>query len=174
MMPSVTFQLDPREHKYHGVGAFVFCCALLFPVLYSYGFSWLSMQTGARIYVVFIGLCCVLLPFSSQITVSGEAVLETWSVFKLPVFSKLLVHRHHLKHIEWVSKEVWEHAGAQSGMYLDGYIHEVNLVTLDNRHHTVVRFKNADKEPHELIEVLCNVSGILNLPVNVNASKINQ
>jgi hypothetical protein len=174
MASSITFQIDPTQHKNHGIGAFVFCCVLLFPALYKYDFSWLSMQTGTRVYVVLIGLCCVFLPFSSQITVSGEAILETWSVFKLPVFSKLLVRRNDLKHIERACKEVWEHAGAQSGMYLDGYMHEVNLVTLDSRHHNVVRFKDADEEPHELMKILDSMSGILNLPVSFRASEINR
>lgn len=60
---------------------------------------------------------------------------------------------------------MWEHKGVLSGTQIDGYRHEVHLVTLDDGVIPLMSFWGADKSPPLLAQVLADAEQLLAIPV---------
>ncbi len=124
------------------------------------------MNSWEFIYLIFVGSIMVLGLFSVDFHLSPSKVLRVTRLFGIRVASKVVVHRPELKALQRRSTPVWESKGIFSSTTLDGFVHEVDLVTLDNRCIPFIQFQHVHRNPPELIRTLAESSEVLQLPVN--------
>ncbi|ALV07670.1 hypothetical protein [Roseateles depolymerans] len=162
---NVQEDLSTDHHRW--IAGLFFCGLLLAPVLADGFFGKHASQHSPWLYayVVFIGSALLLSLFSVDFQLSASEVRRNIRLLGRRIGSRGLVRRSELKEIRRTTTAVWEHKGALSGTHIDGYIHEIQLVTLDDRCIAFIRFRDVHKNPAELTRVLDESSSLLRLPV---------
>lgn len=117
------------------------------------------------VYVAFIGGGLLISLISVDFQLSSSEVRRNVRLCGLRIRSRVLVHRSELKSLCRISTAVWEHKGVLSGAQIDGYRHEVHLLTLNDDAIPLMSFWGADKHPPVLSKVLADCAQVLAVPV---------
>ncbi len=160
-------QENPTSDRRRWIGSLFFGGLLLVPVVADGFFETAASQRSPWLYayIVFIGSALLLSLFSADFQLSASEVRRTIRLLGLRVSSRVLVHRSELKELRRTTTAVWEHKGALSGTQIDGYKHQVELITLDGRSLPFVGFEDVSKDPPALTQFLSDASVLLGLPV---------
>lgn len=158
---------DPTSGRHRWIASLFFGALLLVPVLAE---TALRDEVSARnpwlyVYVAFMGGVLSLSFVSVDFELSSSEVRRNVRLCGLRIRSRVLVRRSELKSLCRTSTPVWEHKGVLSGTQIDGYRHEVHLVTLDDGVIPLMSFWGADKSPPLLAQVLADAEQLLAIPV---------
>lgn len=168
-MPGRTIDVktNPSAGRHRWIGSLFFGALLLLPVLSESVFrDELSPRSPwLYVYIAFMGGALLLSLVSVDFQLSSSDVRRNVRLCGLRIRSRLLVRRSELKSMCRTSTAVWEHKGALTGTQIDGYRHEVHLLTLEDAAIPLINFWGADQHPPVLSQLLADAAQVLAIPV---------